>query len=1181
MDAFGITADGAELALAKIASVAKGRQDVESVLEALQAAAPTIAKFGIDFDTAIRALTQLMDGYGLKAAQAGKYLKSIDATEIKNLAKEAHIAGDALKDLNDRANEARDGIDRLSNKTKNDLNEALEELGAKLLPLVSAELKGLNGILDLIDGSIDRIASKTSIGVVTNLGARPNLSAADVKRLREAYNDVPANVASGVLDFKRMGLAELKDFYDGLEGAVRRFGDQNDHIFASILSDVGILIAEKEKLEKPAPGTSAGTKGTGKKLPLTEEEKKALEEAAQKAQDASEKVRQIFAGLAQDVAVQVTGVTSSAFTQAIAELDKFVAEAVTKRAELVKELKASKASPEDQAGALQYFDLQVNVGRAERTAAAQAILERERAQTQSDFRATLAALTNDAIAQMDEADRALRENKRAAGYTPEQLQQLAAIQAQLRDAKIAVAVVDEALANLGRRAASGFVKPLDEMRELSKQELILANARQTVLAKTATTDEERRAKQEALKQLDEEQLKIDQRRDELAAKNVQHNQDVAEYEAQFASHAHDAASALTSAANIAYGLLAALGLGDSALGRMVVSVGQLAAGLEKATSADFGKLSAFGKLGVVGSIVGGAIGVVKSIEGLFSKSPEQIEHERVVKENTLALQHLSEKVGLLGANLTGSVANTALEVSRRLVNTDFTNPIHSPGFQGRLVRKEWDQLTAEQQEAFKEAAKEFGITIDGSAEMFQQAVRAIMQAAGELGEFGDDFQSFTRQAEAARKIFGTDNPAQRLTDLATAATKASPAIAKLFEGLDLTKTADLETLRKRIQDFFTVMEAGGEKLSAADLGDLTGDQLVQFLENIIDGIGAIAPAVLSAADKMSAARQQLGTEFEILGDDAKAQLGKIAALYGAQGGALAQLVAGLDPSSAASVQLLEDRIQALFKQLQSAPDSVDLAGLSLDQFLQVLLDLKRGADAAAGGVEDAAARMQKAAQALQTDFEVYGTDPVNQAAQLAQLYAGVGGIGGALAGIDFSTVAGRGAAVTALQQLYGQDKGNDTAVQAILEILRALRAVPADQSGSGAKPTTETSGAERITIEQADRLISLTESMLVFARLTAQHTGALEALLRPAAYAPVQAPALPNAFLGGGGSSVQITVRLNVINHFMGPIGAGVDAGAIGQQLGEGVSDVLDTYLGNRLQAWDQARGSPFARVGV
>jgi hypothetical protein len=54
MDAFQITDAGAELALAKIASVAKGRTNVQDVMDALQAAAPTIAKFGLDFDTSIK-----------------------------------------------------------------------------------------------------------------------------------------------------------------------------------------------------------------------------------------------------------------------------------------------------------------------------------------------------------------------------------------------------------------------------------------------------------------------------------------------------------------------------------------------------------------------------------------------------------------------------------------------------------------------------------------------------------------------------------------------------------------------------------------------------------------------------------------------------------------------------------------------------------------------------------------------------------------------------------------------------------------------------------------------------------------------------------------------------------------------------------------------------------------------
>jgi hypothetical protein len=201
-------------------------------------------------------------------------------------------------------------------------------------------------------------------------------------------------------------------------------------------------------------------------------------------------------------------------------------------------------------------------------------------------------------------------------------------------------------------------------------------------------------------------------------------------------------------------------------------------------------------------------------------------------------------------------------------------------------------------------------------------------------------------------------------------------------------------------------------------------------------------------------------------------------------------------------------------------------GLSIDQLLQALLDLKHGADTVAGGILSAAQQMAAAADALKTDFEVYGTDPVGQVEQLAKLYAGVGGIGTALAGLDLSSVTGRGAAITALQQLYGGDKGNKAQTDAILELLRALRAAPEQGAPGATDPNTQTSGAERITIEQADRLISLTESLLVFARQTAQNTSALEALLRPATYAPVQAPALPSAFLAAGASGpMQLTVK--------------------------------------------------------
>jgi hypothetical protein len=240
------------------------------------------------------------------------------------------------------------------------------------------------------------------------------------------------------------------------------------------------------------------------------------------------------------------------------------------------------------------------------------------------------------------------------------------------------------------------------------------------------------------------------------------------------------------------------------------------------------------------------------------------------------------------------------------------------------------------------------------------------------------------------------------------------------------------------------MQSGGEKLTKEQLGDLTGDELLQALEQIIEDIDGLAPKAQSVAEKLATARGQLSTEFQILDTDVGGQLTKLGALYAKQGGALADLTKDLDLSTAEGAALLRERIQALFKTLEDPNNTVDLAGLSLEELIQALLDLKQGADAVATGVVSAAQKMQDAAAALKTDFEVYGTDQVGQVQQLAGLYGGVGGIGAALNGLDLSSAAGRTAAIAQLQQLYGGDKGNSEQTAAILELLRALRAVPGE-----------------------------------------------------------------------------------------------------------------------------------------
>jgi hypothetical protein len=134
------------------------------------------------------------------------------------------------------------------------------------------------------------------------------------------------------------------------------------------------------------------------------------------------------------------------------------------------------------------------------------------------------------------------------------------------------------------------------------------------------------------------------------------------------------------------------------------------------------------------------------------------------------------------------------------------------------------------------------------------------------------------------------------------------------------------------------------------------------------------------------------------------------------------------------------------------------------------------------------------------------------------------------------------------------------------------------------KPETQTSGAEKITIQQADRLMSLTESLVVFARETAQNTStlrALDAFLRPPTYAPLQAPSLASLpSIGAGATVLQITIRIQNVNHFHGNVGAGADAIAneFGQQLGAAEGESIDNYLASSYLSQKQLMGNPIAR---
>jgi hypothetical protein len=63
-----------------------------------------------------------------------------------------------------------------------------------------------------------------------------------------------------------------------------------------------------------------------------------------------------------------------------------------------------------------------------------------------------------------------------------------------------------------------------------------------------------------------------------------------------------------------------------------------------------------------------------------------------------------------------------------------------------------------------------------------------------------------------------------------------------------------------------------------------------------------------------------------------------------------------------------------------------------------------------------------------------------------------------------------------------------------------------------------------------------------------------------------------------------VEVKLMIVNHFHGPVGAGGAAAGneLGLQIGVRAPATCSTSRSaNSLQRWDQVRGSAFARVGV
>lgn len=293
-DLFGLSANDAEGFVAKLFATAQNRAPIAEIFNALQAAAPAVRDFGIDADTTMRAIGALLDE-GKNAKQAGARLKEYavlgkeGAAEIRKLADAYVDAGDASAKLDAAQAKMNAGNENAARIIRNNLSAALIDLGNRILPGVTAELRGLVGLLDLITGTVSRIKGSAGIGTLiagfSESGS--GVSAQDVRQ-QMAHLDELARKKS--LDLGGLSVAHLDRMLQNIT-AVATATKTSEAYFASLKRAIGAAREEAEKLEatqkkgKPtggagaAAGTGAGTAGRGVRTP---EEIRADQEAAER-----------------------------------------------------------------------------------------------------------------------------------------------------------------------------------------------------------------------------------------------------------------------------------------------------------------------------------------------------------------------------------------------------------------------------------------------------------------------------------------------------------------------------------------------------------------------------------------------------------------------------------------------------------------------------------------------------------------------------------------------------------------------------------------------------------------------------------------------------------------------------------------------------------------------------------
>lgn len=1179
LDLFGHSAASSAEDLALLFSVAKGRQPVEDLFAQLQAAAPAITRLGLDIETAARALVGLGEK-GLSAKQTASELNKLaeqgaaGRRAIEDLAKTIPEAVNPMGELAASAKAATDNVSGQAALAAAEWQATWIDFGRNSRSILLPALRTLTELLASMRGTVsagfgqrafDDVVKSIDEGV-KNVRDRFGDFTVEFQRANDATTRLARAVKEGAFSLASLGTAELKSLIEQLLAFQHALPDEKGFEPArrGLQELINAAVDARNKLEaldKPTGGSG----GTGLDSNRIAQAAKVRQAALEQASAALDRFRQgafdaqaasiEFASAQAEGFQRLANITGDSLTGIDAAIQKTFTEILTLGLAAGKSedeiaiafqaaaghLIAARAAAAAMNGALSEIKIPPELS---------AKLRSPLAEIREDLKKTAEALRGlglsskqiDEIISREEIER-VRALLASLGLTEKQIKQLLGPLGDVTGKSLEAA---DAIRSIGTAAISilGAFGALDQQLQNTARGIVnigagiadiasgktllgsvsvLGGVADLIQGLTAGDPEAERRHQEALAAL----KSIQKHTGDLVSRNITGN--------AFA-RARTAASAIA----------------DNDL--------PFRGGVF--TRAARAELAALGI----------SLEEVQSVAEAFGVTLDGS------RESWQDLKRVLDNVDLQAITDTFAGLSVALDLGRRLTGTD--NPLtelietskllarFSPEFAAvfdgldlneatdRAIALQrvigiWNRIMAGDDIDFGDlTVQEFLAGLGDIGELIQSLIPEIAELPPVLDEAGEGLQEFTDNLSAFARDLSRINLAQEFGSLTVgqALQEMIHGFARAFtesaSQLDFSSLASFrETAAALIASFFAdgqLTDAEREQIDALR-------HLLRAFEAATEGAEGLTDGLDEFTQQTNEWFRQFDDLVSVLGHGTQDQLQGLINNFRHRLGETDLLEGIADPFSAEGQAKLKQRLQQAYVRIIS--DGVTAEEAPLLEAIQRMLRLigtlaQEQADAVEEWARKASDAIQTLLDEIQFSFDLEGIDdPIVKAARaIERISAATPEIAAALSGISDPTGAGRQSAIAALVELGKRTTNADLRAQ-IMTILSLLRSIPdADLGvtpGAGGESDTTDGGsdrsdfdaAQRITVQQADRLVDFARTQTVLLREISRNTlPLLDFFPRLPTSNLLVAPSVAGGTVSTG--PTPFVFRVHVENHF-------------------------------------------------